>query len=397
MMKPIWRRESLLNAAIVLLFIAAAAVRVLAIPRSNIDMTIIERWYDFIVEHGTARALSDVYSNYPPAYLYILILATFTRSFLPRIVALKLIPVLFDVFGAFVVYKLVRLQYPSGRLPCLAAALFLVLPTVVMNGALWGQIDMLYASFLLLCLYFVLKDRPAAAMLAFSMAFSFKGQAIFFLPFLAVLTLKKRIPVWTFGLVPAVYILLALPTVIAGRDFIEVLTLYFSRVELFPALAMHAANLYSLVPGRFTEPAFYGGLVAGPLFILAWTLYYGFRKFRVTSRTLLLTALLSAVIAPFVLPKMHDRFFFPADLTSLVLAFFWPGFWYAAAGYQVISGMVYFIFLHSVTNEQNRLILTAAVILNTLMVGHLLIRQFLITRDQGEADRESKAQDAGLR
>jgi Gpi18-like mannosyltransferase len=254
---------------------------------------------------------------------------------------------------------------------------------------------MLYASFLLLCLYFLLTDRPVAAMAAFAISFSFKGQAIFFLPFLAVLTLKKRIPVWTFVLIPLIYTALALPTVIAGRDFYEVLTLYFGRVELFSALSMHAANLYSVVPGRFANPALIGGLIFAALFIAAWTLYYGLCRFPLTPRNLLLTALLSTVIVPFLLPKMHDRFFFPADLTSFVLAFFWPPFWYVAAGYQVISSLVYFIFLHSVTTAQNTAILRVAVVLNTVMVAHLVVRQFLIIRNHGTSGVESKTRAAG--
>lgn len=373
-------RDGWMKWAIPVLFGAALILRVLALPLSNVDMTIIERWYDFIVENGVRRGLSDVYSNYPPAYEYLLILATLTNAFIPKLTAIKLIPIMFDGFAAYLVYKLVRLQYPEGRKPLFASALFLVLPTVLMNGSVWGQIDILYGSFLLLCLYFLLSGRPVAAMLAYAVSFSIKGQAIFLLPFILVLTVKKRIPMWTFGLIPLVYALLAVPALIAGRGLAEVMSLYLGRVELFDDLAMHAPNLYSLVTLPYFKIATYAGLTIAAVSILTWTVYYGWHRFELSPRLILLTALGSAVLMPFVLPKMHDRFFFPADLTSFVLAFFWPSFWFVAAGYQLISGLVYFIFLHSVTTEQNQAILYTAVLLNTVMVVHVLIRQYFLTR-----------------
>jgi Gpi18-like mannosyltransferase len=368
---------------LIALFAAAVAIRLVVIPRGNIDMGIISKWYDYVAANGIQHALSDVYSNYPPAYIYFLILAALTRPFLPEMTALKLVPMLFEPFAAFVIYKLVRLKYPSGRAPIFAAALFLLLPTVVMNSSMWGQVDIIYTSFLLLCLYFLLTDHPIYAMLAFGISFSFKGQAIFLIPFLAVWILKKRIPIWTVGLVPLVYVLLALPTLLAGRNFWEVALLYFNRVDLFTALAMHAPNLYSLVPARFViPPVLYAGFACAAIGLGTWTLYYSIHKFSITPRTLLLTALLSAVLVPFLLPRMHDRFFFPADLIAFVLAFFVPSYWFVAVGYQIISSLVYYIFLFSVTNAQNKFILRTAVLLNTLMVAYLIIRQWLETRKE---------------
>jgi len=77
---------------------------------------------------------------------------------------------------------------------------------------------------------------------------------------------------------------------------------------------------------------------------------------------------------------MHDRYFYPADVFSFALAFFWTGSWYIALGYQVISGLVYYTFLFSVTDQQNYMMLLLAVILNTAMVTHLIVRQWLETR-----------------
>ncbi|KXK11697.1 MAG: hypothetical protein UZ14_CFX002002665 [Chloroflexi bacterium OLB14] len=61
------------------------------------------------------------------------------------------------------------------------------------NSTGWGQIDSLYTSFLLLCVYFLLKEKPFYAMLMFGVAFSFKSQSVFLLPFLGIMFLKGKI------------------------------------------------------------------------------------------------------------------------------------------------------------------------------------------------------------
>ncbi len=372
-------RKPLLTISAIALFLAAIALRVISLPYGNPDTHGYLQWYDQIAKNGFA-ALSGGFSVYTPPYLYLLWLATLARKFIPPLLALKLIPSLFDLLSAFAVYKLVRIKFPTGQMPWLAAAGFLLLPTVLVNSSYWGQIDSLYTSFLLWCIYFIMTERPLPALVMFGISASVKGQGIFIFPFLAVLALKKRIP-WIYFLIPPIiYMISILPVVWAGRPFMDALTIYISQARTFSQIAMHAPNLYSLVNKKsLLEPAYYGGLVAAVILIPAWIWFYARRRFALTPNLLLLTALLSVVIVPFLLPKMHDRYFYPADNLSFVLMFFWPAFWYVALGYQIISGLVYFLFLHSLTVTQNRAILDAAAILNTIMVLHLVVRQYLAT------------------
>lgn len=39
-------------------------------------------------------------------------------------------------------------------------------------------------------------------------------------------------------------------------------------------------------------------------------------------------ATVSAILTPFVLPHMHERYFFPADVLSIIYAFYFPGFFF---------------------------------------------------------------------
>ena len=362
---------------VILLFILAIAIRIAAISAQNADTNDFNQWYQVLAKRGPA-ALSTKFATYTPPYLFLLWLGTLLKAILPPLYAIKIIPILFDALSAFAVYKLVRLRYTGDHVPWLAAAAFLLLPTVVLNSAYWGQIDSLYTSFLLWCIYFILTDRPLPALLSFGISFSIKAQAVFLAPFLAVMAFKKRVP-WVYFLIPAlVYAITAiLPALAAGRPLVDTVNIYVSQVKAYPQLAMHAANLYSIVPYRFAQAAYYGGLAVAAILLGAWTLYYGLRKFELTPRAILLTALLSLVLVPFLLPKMHDRYFYPADNLSYVMIFFVPAYGIVAAGYQLISGLVYYIFLHSVTPEQNLFMLRSAVLLNTLLVSGLVVHQLL--------------------
>ncbi len=380
-------KQTLITSLIVLMFALTVVLRVASLPTQNIDTKGYLKWYSLIEQRGFA-AMADDFAVYTPPYLYLLWLATLVKGTIPPMLAIKLIPTVFDALSAFAVYKLVRLKYPQGQMPWLAAVGFLLLPTVIANSAAWGQIDSLYTSFLLLCVYFLLTERPAPAMLMLGVSVAIKAQAVFLLPFLAVMFFKKRIPWPTLLIPPLVYVVSILPAVWAGRPFMDALTIYISQAGEFPQIAMHAANLYSLIVGHpeWVKPAYYGGLALTVIVVGAWIFYYARRRFTLSPRLVLFTALMSVVLVPFLLPKMHDRYFYPADNLSYVLAFFWPGAWYIALGYQIISGLVYFIFLHSVGQVENRTLLTLSVLLNTLMVAHLVIRQWLETRKEVSGD-----------
>ena len=47
-----------------------------------------------------------------------------------------------------------------------------------------------------------------------------------------------------------------------------------------------------------------------------------------TPELIALLATFSVLLMPYVLPKMHERFFFPADVIAIVLAFYRPRLWY---------------------------------------------------------------------
>ena len=328
-------------------------------------------WYDYLQYRGILKALGDNFSNYTPPYTYLLALMTLTVSFLPKVTAIKLISISADFINAFLVYKIVRLKYPSGLAPFWAAGAFLCLPTIFINSAIWGQADALYTVFLLAGLYFFLKEKPLWGMLAFSVSFAFKAQAIFLAPFLAVLFFKKQIKIWQFFLVPAVYILLCLPVVLLGRSWVDVLTIYLNQSETFHWLSANAPNIYIFISNRYYQPGVVVGLIVALIGISTWIALSVMGNKSFSRERLVLFALVSVSLLPFLLPKMHERYFYPADVFSLVAAFFMPELWFVPIAYQVISGLSYTVYmLHaSVTNVY------IGAVVNVVIIAFLLWKQ----------------------
>jgi Gpi18-like mannosyltransferase len=356
-------------------------LRIISLPWISADMTwYLVPWYNRFQNRGILFMLGKPFSNYTPPYLYLIALATLTSGFITKVTAIKLISIIFDAVSAWIVHMIVRLKYRRGVLPYLAGALYFAAPTILANSSIWGQADSIYTTFLLACVHFILQKKPLAAAVSFALSFSFKQQAVFLLPFLLLLTLRKQIPWYYFFLVPIVYVVLAAPTVYLGRSWGEVLTIYFSQASNGgPVLSRNAANLYVFLPTSANEALFVPSLIAGFGIICIWVMItWRFTK-ELSQKAIILFALLSVALVPFVLPKMHDRYFYPADALSIVLAFWVPELWFIPVAFQLASGASYSLFL---LNEPFGFLAVGAII-NSFTMLYLLRTQFTLQKGNG--------------
>ena len=373
------QKQFFMTLSFAMLFAIGLLLRLVFLPGKTLDMGAYILWYDYIAQHGIVNSLGDQSFGYNPPFIYLLLLATLTRSFLPTVWAIKLIPITFDVINFMLVYQIVKTRFPDGSKPLLAAFLFWITPTVLINSSLWGQTDSFYTCFLLLALLYLLKDRPVAAVVAVTLSLSVKAQAIFFVPVLGVLFFKKQIRWHTFLLVPFVYAATFLPTMLAGRPVASLFSTYTAQGETFTKASMNAPNFYFFLPERAYQASLMVGIPLAGLILLAWVLIYGFKRYPITPALLILTVLASLVLTPFLLPKMHDRYFYPADVFSLVLAFFVPEMWLIPVVYQVISLIAYAPYLLGLYPPS---VIPYAVLVNTLTIGFLLWKQWKMTSSE---------------
>ncbi len=380
-----------LLAAIVLLGISAYVRFALrAVVTTDLDFHILQ-WYTKLQRLGPLNGLGRDFYNYTPAYVYLLALATLTSGFISAVSAVKFISIAFDVYCAFVIYRIVRLEYKQGFLPHLAAAIFLAAPTIIANSSAWGQADSTVTAFLLTCVYFLLVEKPLAAILFFSIGFAFKPQAIFLAPLLLILLLRKKIPWYYFILVPLVYVLSVWPVVVLGRSWMDVLTIYSSQAGSGKALTHNAPSLYIFVPKSATSWLFGPAVIIGNLVTLIWAVYAWLSTLRIDRHSILLLALISVTLPPFVLPNMHDRYFYVSDALSIPVAFTTPELWFLPILFQVSSGLAYSVYLLSAPPTN----VAVAGFINLFILVYLFRRQWHINRPEAPK-AESSQRLAGL-
>ena len=314
----------------------------------------LSKWVQYFRDNGGFAALKDSVGNYNVPYLYFL--ALFSYINVDDLYLIKLLSTFFDVLLAYSAMKLVSV-YTKDRIRLLVTY-FVVLfwPTVVLNSAVWGQCDSIYVSLALLGVYWAMSGKPALGMAAMAVSFAFKLQAVFIMPVFVLLLLGKRVKLWHFLVFPAVYVLLMLPAVIAGRPLMDTIMLYFNQMDsVGSGLNYNSPSVYAFAK-NVTDEALAAKLGVGAAFFLMLTVFAWFwwRRGHITNWALLGGALILVVGIPFLLPHMHDRYFYGADILSLVFAAAAPGYLFlpllcefaSLLGYHAYLKMRYLLLMH---------------------------------------------------
>lgn len=323
-------REGLLTSswtwiAAAVLMLLALGLRLLYFDYETLDYKdFLARWTDFYRQNGGFLALDRPVGNYNIPYLYFLALF----SYLPvrDLYLIKFLSVVFDVLLAWSAARLTGRFTRSAvrRLACFYTVL--LLPTVFFNGSVWGQCDSLYVMPLLLGLDLALSGKPRASMVLAAVAFGFKLQAVFVLPIYAVLWMRGSFKARHFLLFPLTYVLLVLPAVLLGRPFFDTITLYFSQTgSIGSGLNYNSPSIFAIF-WNVSDVRMASAVAISAAFVfllnmlgVAWV-----NRARLSDRAILGLALMFAIGIPFLLPHMHDRYFYAADLLSVVMAFSFP-------------------------------------------------------------------------
>ncbi|MEV6298743.1 hypothetical protein AB0M02_04980 [Actinoplanes sp. NPDC051861] len=313
---------------IVALVAVAAAVRFVGFSTVSPDYAVFIRpWAEFIAANGGFEALSEDFANYSMPYLYLLTGMVWLDTHLPvgLLFLVKLVSVAFDVMLAYYTARIVALR-ADLRLAALAGVVVLLLPTVVLNGAYWAQCDAIYAAFTVAGVYHLLRDRPWLAMILVGVAFSFKLQTVFLFPVLMVLVLAGRLLWYQLAVIPAVYVVLTVPAWFAGRPFADLMLIYANQSGQYGALTLNAPSVYAFFK---VAPALMGTLkTAGSLLAIGAVLALAYlvliRRVRLDDLGVVLLAATSALLVPFLLPGMHERYFMLAEVLTVIAAFWVP-------------------------------------------------------------------------
>ena len=302
--------------------LAAFAFRRLSLPHETLDYQyFLTRWVDYFRANGGFRALKDSVGNYNVPYLYFL--AAFSYTDYSDLYLIKYLSIAFDILLAWSVMKLVGLFRKEREARLLAFCGTLLLPTVMLNGAYWGQCDSIYVALALLSIWCALSDRPRLSLAMIALSFAFKLQAVFFMPVFFVLFVSGRIRWRDMWIVPGTYLLSVLPAVAMGRPLLSTLTLYLDQADTVGSgLNYNSPSVYAFYRGYGSEARLAKlGILAAFLFCALLLAILTLRRRGRDDRMLLLAFTLTAVCVPLLLPHMHERYFYGADVLAFVSAF----------------------------------------------------------------------------
>lgn len=293
------------------------------------DMGTFISWFNTAADYGPRLFYSAVsWCDYPPFNIYLFwsfgslakSLGLFGTPFVTYMV--KLVPNLFDMLIAGVIYLFVRKQL-SFKLGLLAAALYVFNPAVIFNAAVWGQFDAIYTLFLLVSLILALKNKPELSAASFAVAVLTKPQAIALLPLIAFVIIKKSsIKRIVFSAATFAVTVFAVILPMQWSNPVSFLTdIYFGAYSGYEYTSINAFNLWGIFGMWIPD---------GSLFIAGWamfgifslfTLYVLYKRWGNSDQMLIFFAAFMLFFAFFMLPtRIHERYLFPA-ISILALMF----------------------------------------------------------------------------
>lgn len=304
---------------------AAMLLRALCLDYAGTDYeNFLTGWYAYFRDNGGFGAIAHSVGDYNVPYLYFMAFISYLS--VPDLYLIKLFSLVFDVILAWGCYRLVRSltgERQGSAAPLIAFAAALLLPTVVLNGAFWGQCDGIYGALCIHAAALLLEGENKTSVALMALAFSFKLQAIFVLPLWGVLWLAGRVKFRELWVFPLTYLITIIPALLLGKPLGDIIGIYFNQMgEYSSRLVLNAPSVYQFLPYGTEDPGYFallGVAAAGALVLVLLGAGFLLRG-RLDNRLAMAMAAVLCLGVPFLLPYMHERYFFLADVFTLCWA-----------------------------------------------------------------------------
>ena len=309
-----------LHLTIILPLLLGAMGRAICWTRRPPDMALfLEPWFNHIIHYGPIGAFGHPFSNYEPAYLYLLAMGSLAHHALSAMTIIKIISVLGSLFLAIALADLLKAAGADAK----QALVVLALPSIVINDSLLAQCDALWAGSCVFALAAMIRGRTLRTMVWCGVAISFKAQAAFIAPVMIGAMIERRAPWWQWLVPGAVFLASLIPAWLTGWPAAKLLTVYLGQARL-DHLAGRLANPWmvgTIFDEQFARNLFLLGYVAA----MSAAIVIGALAVRAArdARQLILLAAISGTALPFLLPKMLERYYFLGDVMTLALALSW--------------------------------------------------------------------------
>jgi Gpi18-like mannosyltransferase len=272
-------------------------------------------WYQHILNLGPTAVFARPFSDYTPSYLYLLAATSLAHPLVGPADAIKLLSVAGTGFLALAVADLVRSLGGDAR----KAIVAFIVPSIALNAALLGQCDAIWSGACVFAVAAAIRKDCLGAAVWSGVAIAFKAQAVFIAPFIAGFLWGRRAPWWCWVAPASVYGAFMLPAWLMGWPASDLATVYLRQASEYhsPGNLANPWIIVTILSGRAGSPYFIAGYIAAAAAAAVIAMMTAGSTER--PRALILIALLSSIAIPFLLPKMHERYYFLADSLSLSL------------------------------------------------------------------------------
>lgn len=285
-------------------------------------------WYYEIKSGGGIKSLGEQVGNYNLIYQFFIALFTYIPA--NPLTMYKVFSCIFDVVLAVLTVIYTRNIWKIGTWKeYMAFTCVFLSPIVVFNSSLWGQCDSIYAGFCIATLYLLFRERFWLAMISLGIAFSFKLQTIFILPFIIVYYItNKKFSIKHIGGTILSIVVLAIPGCISGRSIIEVFTVYKIQVTEY------SKKLFFNYPGFSNwfldrnvtdENTTYVKVLCILMAIVVlgciavWVLH---TNIEMTEYNFTYVAFLMTYASVLFMPEMHERYGYVYEILAILIAIY---------------------------------------------------------------------------
>ena len=106
-------------------------------------------------------------------------------------------------------------------------------------------------------------------------------------------------------------------------------------------MTFNAPSFYQWLPSGTPDYWKWIGIALAALFVVLIGILILASKKQFTTEIILKVALVFALAIPFLLPEMHERYFYLADVLSIIYAFYFPRYFFIAIIMQLCSLLSY--------------------------------------------------------
>lgn len=347
------------------------------------------------IEAGGIKGLATQVGNYNIPYQIITYL--FTLLPLGPLYSYKMLSIIFDlvlaISAGLVVYSFGK-EKSLFRAVITYAVVFCSI-TVILNSSFWAQCDSIYVAFILLALYFLKKDRNILAFVMLGIAFAFKLQAIFIIPFFLFYYISTRkISILHFFIIPAVDIIMCLPAVFLGRNIMDIFTIYAVQTDYGKQIQMNCPNLWAFMCNGADTNNYYllkGLSIALAVIVLGTGLSLLIHK-RVNlgnTENLLLTAIWTVFTCLIFLSSMHERYGYLLDVLTIIYAVITLKRIWLPILCQLVSlrGYCYYLFTYEALDIKMTAVIYIAVY---AYVTYMFVKDVVMNGEKNETQKTKK-------